>query len=827
MKRLLILFVCACSQILLYAQSEVLTVLSSCKENTLKSEEVATQNLKSLPFFDDFAYPYSKPLSSLWIDDKAFVNTGFAKNMPTIGVATLDAMDSNGKLYESVGTTASVADYLTSVPLNLKYYEKVYLSDKLYRKQGGSFVLLDDSYYIFDKEQNQYVSVKQRVAYVAGDTIYQKSADSYIPLQDSLYDENKKYVEGSYSYEHQQYAYTVKDSLALSFYYQAGGVVDVPEANDSLVLEWYIPYDTTGLFLNEISASGVEIYNATENVISLEGYILVFDALETVIANDSLAFFTLPEIQISSFGHYVVTPNLFGRKSFTKAYAYLYSPEQVLVDSIDLKQSLNADISYARLPDGNPQWSFTATPTLGECNPSWKWAWATSKKTGDDFVSVYIPLDDKMFLVEGVRFRFKNYVSLSNDLSHARNEDFWHLDMIWLDANRTCSQQTVADVAFAAEFPSLYSRYKALPMKHFAQVSNSDFRMTIPATFTNFDSEYRKLKFHFAIDKRHTDESVTFDTYETDMPPQKTVTERDILTDFDIDFYDFLADDVDVYEVGEYDFTYYYTDINNSLNSQYRWNDTCRVSLTLANYYAYDDGTPEAGYGLREAPMGRVAYRFDMLQPDTLKAISMYFNPTKLSTATTFNLCVWTNESGKPGDLLYYSPSEKVAYADGIFQFVDYEVKPSCIVSGEEELVLPKSYFIGWEQPNDVLLNIGIDLNTSVTRRLYYNLGFEWESSVQNGALLLRPVVGKYELKTGVEDLQERAICVAPTVATSQVDIITAEQIKYVSVVDLQGKVVKVSRSNTVFVSDLENGNYIVVIATDKGKYAQQIVVAK
>ncbi|MCQ2605528.1 MAG: T9SS type A sorting domain-containing protein [Bacteroidales bacterium] len=827
MKRLLLAVCCICSQIALYAQSEVLNVLPLCSKNTLKSDAVPA-SLKGLPFFDDFAYPYSQPLPSLWADNHAFVNTAFAKNMPTIGVVTLDAMDSDGKLYESVGTTASVADYLTSLPLNLKYYEKVYFSDKLYVKQGKSFNLLDDSYYLFDAEQNNYVSVKQRVAYVAGDTIYKKSSESYVPVMDSLYDESKKYIVGSYSYEHQLSAYTVQDSLALSFYYQAGGVVDVPEANDSLVLEWYIPYDTTGIFLNEIASTGVEVYNATVEPISLEGYILVFDALETVISADSVTYFTLPELLVPAFGHIVIEPNLFGRKFFNKAYAYLYSPEQVLVDSIDLNQSLSADISYARLPDGNPQWSFTASPTLGECNPSWQWAWSTSKKTGENFESVYIPLNDNKFLVQGARFRFKNYASLSNDESHARNEDFWHLDMIWLDANRTIQQNTVPDVAFATEFTPLYSRYKALPMKHFASVTNSDFRMVIPATFTNFDSEYRKLKFHFSIQKQHTGDVMAFDTYETDMPPQTTVTERDILTDFDIEFYDFLAEDVAVYDAGVYDFTYYFTDINNSLNSQYRWNDTCRVSLTLANYYAYDDGTPEAGYGLREAPMGRVAYRFDMLQSDTLKAVSMYFNPTKLSVATTFNLCVWANENGMPGELLYYSPSEKVAYADGMFQFVDYEIKPSCIVSGKSDLVLPKSYFIGWEQPNDVLLNIGIDLNTSVTKRLYYNLGFEWENSVQNGALLMRPIVGKYESKTAVEDVcATNSTKVIPTIATSQVEIVTDAQVKRVAVVNLQGKVVKTTNSNTISVSDLENGNYIVVVTTEQGFFAQQIVVVK
>ena len=59
----------------------------------------------------------------------------------------------------------------------------------------------------------------------------------------------------------------------------------------------------------------------------------------------------------------------------------------------------------------------------------------------------------------------------------------------------------------------------------------------------------------------------------------------------------------------------------------------------------------------------------------------MYFNPTMLENAVTFNLCVWANDNGYPGELLYYSPSEIVQYAEGMYQFVDYEIKPENIVS--------------------------------------------------------------------------------------------------------------------------------------------------
>ncbi len=821
---LIVLLLCSFGVV---AQSEYVDVVRF-HDVQLKSQSTAESTLKILPFFDDFAYPYSKPLPSLWQDDDAFVNTAFAKNAKTIGVATLDAMDSNGKLHESVSTTPKISDYLTSLPINLKDYENIYSSDKLYRKDKNGFVLFDDTYFLYSHESNEYIPVIQGLAYRAGDTLYSQSGDSFVAIQDSVFDETKNYIDGSFSNEHIWHQYRLEDSLALSFYFQAGGYVDTPESGDSLVLEFYVPYDTSGVFLNEISASGVEIYNATDSMISLEGYFLIFDTLQNLVDADSLKFYALPDLTVSAYQHLVVSPSQFGIDSLTRAYAYLYSPDKTLIDSVCLNESLAQGVVYARMTDGNPVWSFTVSETMGECNPSWKWIWSTNKKTGDQFSSAFIPIDLPAYLVKGFRFRFKNYTSLSNDESHARNEDFWHLDLIWLNSNRSSENIDVPDVAFSAVVAPLYSKYKALPMSHFANVDPSEFRMTIPAKFTNFDSDYRKLKFNLMVRKLHNGDELLIPTYETDVPANTAASEADVLMDF-VDeevIPEFLAEDISVYDEGEYSFLYYFTDINNLLYSQYRWNDTCRTKLTLSNYYAYDDGTPEAGYGLRDAPMGRVAFKFDILQPDTLKAISCYFNPTMLNTNTTFNLCVWKNENGKPGDLVYYAPSERVKYAEGLYQFVDYEIDQANIVSGDENLVVGKSFFIGWEQPNDVLLNMGIDMNTTLNNRLYYNLGFEWENSVQKGALLLRPIFGSY-VPTDIKSINQKEVKLYPTIAKDFVQIDSDLEIKTVEIFDLNGKIIKRTSKNFFSVTGFPDGNYVVKIQTkdNEVRYAQLIVV--
>ncbi len=818
MGRLSGIIFCTLLPLLSLAQKEDITVLPTKNCSLLKTTEVPQVSLNTLPFFDDFAYPYSKPLTSLWADNDAFVNTAFAKNMLTIGVASLDAIDGNGKLHENVGTSPSISDYLTSQPINLKTFEPVYFSDKLYKKVAGVFSLLDETYYMYDGERKMFISVGQRVAYSAGDTVYVKSGDNYVVAKDSLYDEDKKYIEGSYWYERQHIEYEIKDSIALSFSYQTGGFVDAPEEGDSLVLEFYAPYDTTGLFINEITSTGIELYNASDSIVSLQGYFLLFDTLATILQNNTLQSFALSDEKILPYQHLLLTPEQFGFQLFTRTYAYLYAPDTVLIDSISLNYTLTNDVVYARMTDGNPEWSYTAEATLGTCNPSWDWVWATSDVTGDTFVSVYIPLKRQKYFVNGFRFRFKNYTSLSNDESHARNEDFWHIDMILLDAHRSVNVQQVSDVAFANEITPLYTKYRAMPMSHFKEVSYNDFRMTIPATFTNFDSEYRKLKFYFTVKKKHTGDVLTYSTYETDMPAHTTVTERDILTDFDVDFYDFIAEDVTNNIKGEYEFQYYYNDINNALNTQYFWNDTCRTLLTLDNYYAYDDGTPEAGYGLREAPMGKVAFKYDMLQPDTLTSVAIYFNPTMETSATTFNLCIWADNKGYPGELLYYAPSEKQQYKDGLYQFVHYPIQSENIISGADSLVVGKTFFVGWEQPNDVLLNVGLDLNTVLHNALYYNVGFQWELSNQTGALLIRPIFRESDNSTSIVQSDLNSVSVFPTVARSFLQATPSSEVASVAVFTMQGIKVCETLGSVISVENLMSAPYIAVITTSEGR---------
>lgn len=115
------------------AQDEVLVNLSSYPLPAIKAKITGSKTAKgplSLPFFDDFARGTSFPTSDLWEVSGVTANQNYAINPPTIGVATFDAVNSNGELYPTLTTTPHGADTLTSRPINLSYLagDSIYLS---------------------------------------------------------------------------------------------------------------------------------------------------------------------------------------------------------------------------------------------------------------------------------------------------------------------------------------------------------------------------------------------------------------------------------------------------------------------------------------------------------------------------------------------------------------------------------------------------------------------------------------------------------------------------------------------------------------------------
>lgn len=109
---------------------EVLTGLTHnpviMSQKLVKTREATPVNL---PFFDDFSNYTGFPKPALWADQQAFVNNTYPVVPPSIGVATLDALNEKGLVYDHAETQPFGADTLTSNPIRLDYYQ---ISDSLY-----------------------------------------------------------------------------------------------------------------------------------------------------------------------------------------------------------------------------------------------------------------------------------------------------------------------------------------------------------------------------------------------------------------------------------------------------------------------------------------------------------------------------------------------------------------------------------------------------------------------------------------------------------------------------------------------------------------------
>jgi len=123
MKRLIFLTICTLLLSVIVSGQEVITGLQvnplvQKKARQEKSRQIVNTPL-SLPFFDDFFKATTYPDPSRWTDADAFISNDYAVNPPTVGVATLDAINNLGRLYDNASEFPYMADFLTSQTIRL------------------------------------------------------------------------------------------------------------------------------------------------------------------------------------------------------------------------------------------------------------------------------------------------------------------------------------------------------------------------------------------------------------------------------------------------------------------------------------------------------------------------------------------------------------------------------------------------------------------------------------------------------------------------------------------------------------------------------------
>ncbi|MDX9696294.1 MAG: T9SS type A sorting domain-containing protein [Bacteroidales bacterium] len=378
-------------------------------------------------------------------------------------------------------------------------------------------------------------------------------------------------------------------------------------------------------------------------------------------------------------------------------------------------------------------------------NSSTKITKNSEKTPFKSFTPVILPVTEDQYLKSTFQFRFHNRASLANTTGTPRvagNSDQWHIDFVRLDSARTKTDTIIDDLCFIKPLGSLLNNYESIPWSHFSRANAFEMDDSITIQYANRSDKIRNTgNREFEIeDLLGGTGTYTFTGGTGDNIDPFTSETYKAKTNY-IFPYNPLKDSAS-FEIRSYLVTDTFT-----IRKQYRWNDTLRYLQKFYNYYAYDDGTAENGYDLSGdgTENAMVAMQFKTYKKDTLRGIQIYFNRALDNVNDKyFKLVVWNEINNKPGSIIYIKENIKPVFEDSLNKFTSYVF--------DTTIVLENNFYIGWQKIYSTSLNVGFDLNKNSKHKLFKNYAGNWEQSVIDGTVMIRPMFGEKIVITGIDN---------------------------------------------------------------------------
>lgn len=401
---------------------------------------------------------------------------------------------------------------------------------------------------------------------------------------------------------------------------------------------------------------------------------------------------------------------------------------------------------------------------------AWQVVWAADGRDADTaglaahwpWLFVAVKVEDTRFLSSDFQFRFRNYASLEVNpkAGMVANCDQWNIDYIYLNYNRTQSDSTFRDIAFVEKAPSMLAYYRAMPAR---QYRTTDMATAVPMGIVNRYAQTLASNYSYVVyDEGGTAIASYSGGYENVPPFFPNGTYQSIATHANppIDFAYPVSDDPTTYRVVHV--------VREGVGGDnHVSNDTTVFMQHFGNYYAYDDGFAENGYGLTTTGSRCwLACRFDLNAEDTLTAVDLFFNRTRggENESIRFHLCLWAAQGNKPGSLIYKEEQFVTPLFSESDGFVRYRLAEPQVVDG--------MVFVGLEQLGNNFINLGFDRSYNSSNRICYRTGNEWQTSILSGSLMLRPVFGTAALVSIPVEPISPTISLSPNPAASRVSLL-------------------------------------------------------
>ena len=362
-------------------------------------------------------------------------------------------------------------------------------------------------------------------------------------------------------------------------------------------------------------------------------------------------------------------------------------------------------------------------------NGAWQSFWGINGFTSDEWYYQHLLLDEPAYFQNGFQFRFRSYGALTGSLDH------WNLDYVYLNESRSLADTSMNDWAFTQPPLSMLDQFTAMPWKHYQQIAQ-DITLDQLILPSYNSSSSQKLLQPCAMDVFYEG------NLETTVPYAASVLNVPPLSYFDMLYspgsgFEFEPQINDTFV--QFDVRFYIA--TNTTPERLKENDTIYHHQIFENFYAYDDGSAEAAYGL-VGQGAELAYRFvlpDGISNDTLRALKMHFSPSvNDASGDPFFIQIWEDSMGMPGNLMYTTDDFNLP----VFYYPEYNLGVNGYYEYELPMLVPVSdtFYIGWRQSSADRLNIGFDKNVNRKQDIFYNLGTGFQNTIFDGALMMRPV---------------------------------------------------------------------------------------
>jgi len=485
--------------------------------------------------------------------------------------------------------------------------------------------------------------------------------------------------------------------------------------------------------------------------------------------------------------------------------------DTLLSQEIDLSNINTAYLLFYYQPQGlgdNPQTEDSLILEFKDVNNNWIVQWKKKGEYSYEFKKRAFIINTSDYLINNFQFRFRNKATLSGNFDH------WHIDYVKIDEYSTPLDTTkLEDVSFVYNSPSFLSRYNEMPWTHFLNNELAEMLDTVNVMIRNNDGG-------ISVDYQYNiyENNVLIAHYPTlGVSRNVTVFDYDSIGNFSFSSPPISVSSSVFNSIIPDSTSFTIEHIIGTGTNDYKANDTIYRTQNFYSHFSYDDGIAESAYGVN-VNGAKVAYQFKVNRPDTLRAIQMYF-PQMLDSVThiPFKLTIWDNINGS-GSIIHQQEVKPVHTEYGAFHTYPLD----------SLFQLVGTFYIGWEQTTNDLLNIGLDKNLQANQYMFYNVGAGWNNSQFIGSWMMRPILSQKKLPLLISE-NNSSFSIYPNPAHTQLYVKAEGSDNLISIYNLQGVVVKQVYLQTtlaiISISDLSSALYIIEVSNKKGKSYQKLLV--